>query len=151
MLQTGQWGFVDVCLDLVDTIRFYIDSGWNLILSLLIAVSDGGDKLQPNKQDQEKVNDPTRIKRRLNNKMPELEGITLDGNAGSLEPEIAVAEIEPSFLDPKDYPKGWLIYDPKLGIVRKDQVMISSNKTPSNVTCTEQRRNGNVLEGSNTS
>jgi hypothetical protein len=150
MLQTGQWGFVDVCLDLVETIRFCIDSAWNIMLSVLISVSDGG-KIQANKQEPANINDPTRIKRRLNNKMPELEDITLDGSAVTREPDLAVAEIEPSFLDPKDYPKGWLIYDPKLGIVRKDQVMICSNKTQSNVTYTERKRNGNSSEVSNKS
>jgi hypothetical protein len=48
--------------------------------------------------------------------MPELEDLTLEGKVSTRKPEAISAEIEPSFLDPKDYPKGWLIYDPKLGI-----------------------------------
>lgn len=126
LLQTRQWGFVDVCLDMVDMTRFYIDSGWNILLSVLIRVSDN-DQTQSNaREEPENANDPTRRKRRLNTKMPELEDIKLDGNVPTREPETSIAEIEPSFLDPKDYPKGWLIYDPKLGIVRKDQVILCS-------------------------
>jgi hypothetical protein len=138
-------------LDLVDTIRFYIDSGWNILLSVLVRVSDN-DQIQPNaRAEPENVNDPTRRKRRLNTKMPELEDLTLEGKVSTREPEAISAEIEPSFLDPKDYPKGWLIYDPKLGIVRKDQVILCSNKSLSNGAYAEQKLNGSSSQGSNAS
>lgn len=33
----------------------------------------------------------------------------------------AVDEIEPAFLDERDYPKGWLLYHPTLGVISKEE------------------------------
>lgn len=90
------------------------------MLNVLIAVSDN-DLSQNSQESQPGINSERRTKR-LSNVMPELEEATVEAthSLGS-NPNVSSTEIEPSFLDPKDYPTGWLIYDPKLGIVRQEE------------------------------
>lgn len=90
------------------------------MLNVLIAVSDN-DLSQNSQESQPGINSERRTKR-LSSAMPELEEATVEAThtLGS-NPNVSSTEIEPSFLDPKDYPTGWLIYDPKLGIVRQEE------------------------------
>jgi hypothetical protein len=122
VLQTREWSFVDVWLDVVERIKFYVDAGWNIVLNVLMAVSDNDPS--HNSQESRPGIDPVRRTRRLNNAMPELEEIAVEAtHTEESTPSTALAEIEPAFLDTKDYPAGWLIYDPKLGIVRQEEVL----------------------------
>jgi hypothetical protein len=36
-------------------------------------------------------------------------------------PSLCFDEIEPAFLDDQDYPPGWLVYHPRLGVVSKEE------------------------------
>jgi hypothetical protein len=119
ILQTGEWSFVDLWLDLVETIKYYLDAGWNVMLNVLIAVSDSD--LPQNSQESQPGINPDRRTRRLSNAMPELEETAVEATSTLGSNNVTSTEIEPSFLDPKDYPSGWLIYDPKLGIVRQEE------------------------------
>ena len=132
ILQTREWSFVDLWLDLVETIKFYVDTCWNVMLKVLIAVSD--NDLSENVEETRPRIDPVRRTRRLNNAMPELEETAAEGeNSDESEPSMVSAEIEPSFLDTKDYPTGWLIYDPILGIRRQEEVVANGAVTDNKV------------------
>jgi len=42
------------------------------------------------------------------------------------------SRIEPAFLDEKDYPPGWLVYHPSLGVVPKDEADKFDRDNPTN-------------------
>lgn len=55
-------------------------------------------------------------KSRPENSSSDTKKYTLPKSQFSLE-----SRIEPAFLDEKDYPPGWLVYHPRLGVVPKDE------------------------------
>lgn len=109
---------------MVERIKFYVDAGWNMVHNVLMAVCENDPS--HNSQESRPGIDPVRRTRRLNNAMPELEEIAAEAThteESTPRTALPVAEIEPAFLDTQDYPAGWLIYDPKLGIVRQEEVL----------------------------
>ena len=137
ILQGRQLGFVDGLLDLVETIKHYKEVAWNHVLHMVMAFSSEDASLHSQESistiitsNVSNANNEGNIprKRRFNlnhNFMPELEDISSDETTPLVGLTISTsnpAEIEPAFLDPKDYPNAWLVFHPKLGIIRHDEV-----------------------------
>jgi hypothetical protein len=122
-IRVQQRGLLDSCLDVWDTIAFYLQTVWRM-LNVFISVPDNNDTLQQ----QQNGGPTTRRSRGRHGAMPELEEPIPNGNGSTAvvvderEEQGSVEQyaIEPAFLDPKQYPPGWLVYDPKLGVVSKE-------------------------------
>jgi len=124
-------GFLDIFLDIWETIAFYLRTVWNM-LNVFLSVPDnnngGGGGLQQNQP-----TTTTTTRRGRHAAMPALEEpirnghhtpvlleATTSGNGNDNDKTTHV--VEPAFLDPKQYPPGWLVYDPKLGVVPREYI-----------------------------
>eukprot|EP00547_Thalassionema_nitzschioides_P015094 CAMPEP_0194240804 /NCGR_PEP_ID=MMETSP0158-20130606/6873_1 /TAXON_ID=33649 /ORGANISM="Thalassionema nitzschioides, Strain L26-B" /LENGTH=237 /DNA_ID=CAMNT_0038975589 /DNA_START=34 /DNA_END=747 /DNA_ORIENTATION=+ len=142
-LRIRQRGLLDVGLDVLETIRYSIETAWNMLSVFVVTPENATDTLTD-----VTINNPrSRRKRRLLATMPELEetsiknenatvipSSTLVGNGvrnlhthdqtlASLERQKRPGEIEPAFLDPDEYPPGWLLYHPVHGMIRKEELI----------------------------
>jgi hypothetical protein len=121
-IRVQQRGLLDICLDIWDTVAFYLQTVWRM-LNVFISVPDNNNSLQQQQQQNGGTTATTRRSRGRHGAMPELEEPLQNGNGTSVVDETQAEhaiELEPAFLDPKQYPPGWLVYDPKLGVVPKE-------------------------------
>lgn len=61
-------------------------------------------------------------RRRRAGKMPKLQDVNIpDGDCAHAKrvPRNTIEELEPAFLSPTDYPKGWMVYDIDEGVILK--------------------------------
>lgn len=138
-------------LDVLETIRYAIETAWNMLSFFVVTPENAPDTLTD-----VTINNPrSRRKRRLLATMPELEetsdetenemeslpsfatGGTRNANinneqCASLKPRQKSGEIEPAFLDPDQYPPGWLLYHPDYGIIRKEELIDRNGDAQSN-------------------
>jgi hypothetical protein len=124
-VRTWQGNFIDYLLDVVAMIKFYIDSAWNLILNLLFSLTEDDNdfgtsttriRSDTNLKTSNNSNVPLRLGRSMT--MPQLEFSEDEVEDCKKQPVESRGSIEPAFLHSSHYPTGWLIFDPKLGLVR---------------------------------
>jgi hypothetical protein len=106
-------------------IKFYIDSAWNLLLNLLFSLTEDDNdyfttatKIRPDTHVKASDNRGVSLRLGRSMNMPQLELSDHEVADCKEQPVVSRGSIEPAFLHSSQYPTGWLIFDPKLGLVR---------------------------------
>jgi hypothetical protein len=102
-----------------------MDSAWNLVLNILFSLTEDdneyfttGTKIRADTR--VKTGEDNNVSDRLGRSMhmPQLELFKEESVDHKEKTTVSHDIIEPAFLHSSQYPTGWLIFDPKLGLVR---------------------------------
>lgn len=121
-LQDYVIGYVQMSVEMLRSLRSFSLEDC-VPYDLNAATASSSSSLQSNGPRGRRRNMAAQASRMTTSRMPELEETDINklqaDQATSTPQSLSIRPLEPSFLKDEDYPPGWLVFDPVLGVVSK--------------------------------